>query len=73
MGASVMSYDVEKWIEIIIENIQSIQDRIDDLNYLKHKEVKNLNDVKSLSETLKNYAITLEILESIKRGLVSGR
>lgn len=68
-----MSYDVEKWIEIIIENIQSIQDRIDDLNYLKHKEVKNLNDVKSLSETLKNYAITLEILESIKRGFMSGR
>ena len=59
-------YDVNKWIEIMAENIASLQDRVDDLNCQKHKEVKNINDIKALSEAQKNYAVILEVLERIK-------
>lgn len=59
-------YDINDWIKITIENIASLQDRVDDLNCQKHKEVKNINDIKALSEAQKNYAVILEVLERIK-------
>ena len=59
-------FEVEKWIKITVENIDSIQDRIDSLNYHNHKEVKNINDIKALSEAQKNYMAIIEILERIK-------
>lgn len=60
-------YEIDNWIGIMIENITSIQDKIDDLNYKKHIEVKNINDVKSLSEAQKSYILALESLERTKK------
>ena len=59
-------YSVEDWIRITYQNIDSLQDRIHDLNCQNHKEVKNINDIKALSEAQKNYMAILEILERIK-------
>lgn len=57
--------NTKEWIVILIENAKSIQDRIDDLNYKKHTDVKNINDIKSLSEALLNYITAIECLERI--------
>lgn len=59
-------YSVEDWIRITYQNIDSLQDRIHDLNCQNHKEVKNINDIKALSEAQKNYVAILESLERIK-------
>ena len=59
-------YSVEDWIRITYQNIDSLQDRIHDLNCQNHKEVKNINDIKALSEAQKNYVAILESLERIR-------
>lgn len=61
-------YNLENLILATVENIKSIQDRIDCLNSFQHKDVKNINDIKSLSEAQKNFADELLILEQIKSG-----
>lgn len=43
-------YSVDELIKFTYLNIDSLQDRIHDLNCQKHKEVKNINDIKALSE-----------------------
>ena len=59
-------YSVDELIKFTYLNIDSLQDRIHDLNCQKHKEVKNINDIKALSEAQKNYVAILESLERIK-------
>lgn len=52
-------------VEELLKDISSVQKRIDELNTKGHTEVKNINDIKALSEALCYYSKALEHIGNV--------